>query len=93
MRIDFPYLTEERDRHGNMRLYVRRHRRDPRVRIREQLGTTEFALAYTAALATLEAGHPAPSKRTTPAGTFGWLAASYFASQRFQKLDLLGPQE
>jgi integrase len=55
MRLDFPYLTEDRDRHGNVRLYVRRY--DRKVR------------------------------RHAPDGTLGWLAASYFASQRFQRLD------
>jgi integrase len=86
MHIDFPYLTEERDRHGNIRLYVRRHRRGGRVRIKEKRGTAEFAVAYTAALAELEDGKVS-SRRSAPEGTFAWLAASDFASQRFQKLD------
>jgi integrase len=86
MRIDFPYLVEDQDRHGNARLYVRRHGR--KVRIREKPGSPEFAVAYTAALAELETatGRKTPRQRALE-GTLGWLASSYFASPRFKKLD------
>lgn len=33
-RIDFPYLMSDRDRHGNARLYVRRHGHKIRIRAR-----------------------------------------------------------
>jgi hypothetical protein len=37
-RIDFPYLMSDRDRHGNERLYVRRH--GHKIRIRATPGTS-----------------------------------------------------
>jgi hypothetical protein len=59
--VALPYLSQETDRHGNPRLYVRRHGR--RVRIREALGTPEFARAYAAAVERLggSASRGAPS--------------------------------
>jgi hypothetical protein len=39
--VRLPYLSQEIDRHGKPRLYVRRHGR--RVRIHEPLGTAGFA--------------------------------------------------
>ncbi len=88
MRIDFPYLMPDYDRHGNRRLYVRRHGR--KVRLRAQPGTEAFAQAYAEALRVLDGqGGPAerPVLKGAPAGTLGWLAACYFASAEFRGLD------
>lgn len=87
-RADFPYLMIDRDRHGNERVYVRRDGRKKRVR--EAKGSPDFARAYVAALDALE--HPegtksGPQLRAASAGTLGWLAAQYFGSRRFTKLD------
>lgn len=82
---DFDYLSRERDRHGNERLYVRRNGK--RIRLREREGTPAFAKEYLAAVDALGAS---PSKRvaavtatvtTHPKGTFGWLGAEYFKSR------------
>jgi hypothetical protein len=54
MRVDFPYLMEDRDRHGNVRVYVRRNGR--KVRIKEPMGSPGFARAYSDAMEALE--HP-----------------------------------
>src|SRR5260370_13706098 len=75
------------DRHGNERLFVRRFGR--KIRLRVQPGTKAFTDAYGAALEALEGG--APSQATAPrggapAGTLGWLAATYFASVEFTSL-------
>jgi integrase len=86
VKLDLPYLSSEPDRHGNQRLYVRRNGR--RIRIKQERGTAAFAKAYAAALEELETvtkEHSAPS--AAPRGTFGWLAAKYFASDEFQGLD------
>jgi hypothetical protein len=88
VRIDFPYLKEDTDRHGNVRIYVRRN--GCKIRIRAPKGSPEFARAYAEAIQTLD--HPGGAKagrgiEPAPAGTLGWLAASYFASARFKKLD------
>ena len=46
--IELKYVVEDTDRHGNVRIYVRRHGR--KIRIRETPGTDEFMVAYRAAL-------------------------------------------
>jgi integrase len=87
MRIDFPYLMPDRDRHGNERIYVRRFGR--KIRIREPRGTAAFAQAYADAIAALGEG-PAPRANqitAAKAGSFGWLAAKYFASVEFKGLN------
>jgi integrase len=83
VETELPYLSREPDRHGNDRLYVRRHGR--RIRIRVAEGTPAFAKAYSQAVDQL--GEP-PSKRlkgpdlpTHAKGTFGWLGAEYFKSK------------
>jgi integrase len=88
MRIDFPYLMQDRDRHGNVRVYVRRDGR--KVRINAPMGSPGFAKAYSEAMDALE--HPEGSQgrsgfRAASPGTLGWLAAQYFGSRRFVKLD------
>lgn len=93
VRLDLPYLMADTDRHGNRRLFVRRHGR--KVRIREKPGTAAFASAYTAALAALESRDPAAPVRgqnrskPAPVGTLGWLVASYVAAAEFRALDLV----
>jgi integrase len=85
-RIDFPYLMSDRDRHGNERLYVRRHGR--KIRIREKPGTDGFARSYADALQILDRGLvDRVVLKGAPAGTLGWLAACYFASVEFRRLD------
>ena len=49
MQIRFRYLVEDRDRHGNIRLYVRVPGRT-KTRIRARFGTDEFVAAYNAAV-------------------------------------------
>lgn len=87
VRVDFPYLMEDTDRHGRSRVYVRRFGR--KIRLREEKGTPNFARAYSAAVDEL-AGRK-PRDRTeinaAPVGTLGWLAAAYFGSRRYLALD------
>ena len=87
VRVNFPYLLADTDRHGNRRLYVRRGAR--KVRIREKLGTEAFAQSYADALSALDRDAPAtrPTIKAAPAGTLGWLAACYFGSAEFRGLD------
>src|SRR5262249_31385520 len=77
----------DQDRHGNERLYVRRRGR--KIRIREKPGTEAFAQAYADALRILDRERIAdrPVLKGAPAGTLGWLAACYFASVEFRRLD------
>ena len=89
MRIDLPYLMPDHDRHGNLRIYVRRNSR--KIRLREKPGTDAFAQAYSDALRALDMSTPSesPAVRGAPAGTLGWLAACYFASAEFRSLEAL----
>src|SRR5258708_11150388 len=57
MKLDFPYLKLDPDRHGNERLYVRRH--DKKVRLHEKPGTPAFIAEYDTALKRLESEHDA----------------------------------
>jgi len=86
LKIAFPYVSAEIDRHGNPRVYVRRSGR--RVRIRAPLGSPEFAKEYSAALESLpgKRASTAVGPRPFPLQTFGWLAVQYFASTEFQAL-------
>jgi len=79
------YLMSDRDRHGNSRLYVRRHGR--KVRVREKLGTEAFAQAYADALRALEPSANRETFKHASAGTLGWVAANYFSSVEFRRLD------
>lgn len=82
VQVDLPYLSDEPDRHGNPRLYVRRNGK--RLRIREEPGTPAFTKAYAAAVDRLGATPskvPALAVTTYPRGSLGWLGAQYFASK------------
>jgi integrase len=88
MDIDLPYLSRNKDRHGNVRLYVRRN--GDYVRIREKPGTPEFLAAYTAAVERLGGPKDAPgpnARQPFPRGTLGWLGVQYFNSDEFLALD------
>ncbi len=81
--LDLKYLVSDTDRHGTVRVYVRRHGR--KVRIRE-LGTVEeFMAAYRAAL---EAGsqHGTPKLATVAPGSLRWLVQAYYGAPEFTKL-------
>lgn len=85
MRADYPYLEEG---HGGGRLYVRRAGR--RVRVEAEWGSPGFAAAYVEAMDALsrpEAAKGASRRQAAPPGSLGWLAAQYFGSPRFTKLD------
>jgi integrase len=95
MKLDLPNLTQDTDRHGNPRFYVRitiKRRFQRRIRLKAAPGTPEFFVAYNKALDTLKAGGAtlpaATSKNAAPQGSLGWLAAQYFASPLFLKKDV-----
>lgn len=87
MRVDFPYLVTDCDRHGNTRIYVRKGGR--KIRIREPRGSEAFARAYADALHSLDCGNDPKHEiiRRAAPGTLGWLAAVYFGSVEFRNLD------
>ena len=59
--VDLKYLFEDMDRHGNVRVYLRRHGR--KIRLRETPGTDAFMEEYHEALA----GDSAVTEKRTPA--------------------------
>ena len=84
VQIDLPYLMQDIDRHGNVRLYVRRKGRKARLKLPP--GAPAFMAEYNAALERLNAGENAPEAgRQT--GTMGWLAKEYHASPQFTRTD------
>lgn len=85
MRIRFKHLVEDRDRHGNIRLYVRVPGRQ-KVRIRATFGTDEFMVAYNAAISDHVAA-PRQADEAKP-GSFRHLCIRYYASTAYKSLDL-----
>lgn len=86
MKITVKYVVEDRDRHGNLRLYYRKAGQ-PKVRLRGPMGSPEFWQDYQAALK-----NPKPkAKPKAPAGpdrtTMRWLISDYYASADFLQLD------
>lgn len=82
VHLRLPYVVEDRDRHGNVRIYVRK----PgcrKVRIKATPGTEAFARAYEAALAAV----PPPKAGEAPAGSLRALCAAYYASPVYAALD------
>jgi integrase/recombinase XerD len=84
MRLRLKYVVEDRDRHGNPRLYVRLPGR-AKVRIRAIPGTAEFYEAYKDAIAN---NVPAPHYSHAKPGSFRWLSQLFYASTEFTGKDL-----
>lgn len=86
MKVRIKYVVEDTDRHGNVRVYLRKDGR--KVRLRGPLGSPEFWREYHAAL------KPPPKVRgekksipgTIQKGTMRWLVAQYTASGMFKQL-------
>jgi integrase len=80
------YLAEDTDRHGTIRLYVRKPGQQ-KIRLRQAPGSQEFLEEYWAALKSEAPALPAPAKRASPdKGTLRWLCVQYFASAPFRDL-------
>jgi hypothetical protein len=81
VNIKLPHVVEDRDRHGNVRYYVRiRGRR--KVRIRGIRGSEDFMAAYHAALDG-EASEKPRSSTAIP-GSLRHLCQRYFGSYDFK---------
>ena len=88
MQFDLPYLVQDIDRHGNVRLYARKNvaGKFRKERIRTQPGSPTFLDEYKAALERLNASKPGATGVTIKVGTLGWLVAEYEQSFAFLKL-------
>ncbi len=78
--VDLKYTVEDTDRHGNVRVYVRRQGR--KIRIRETPGTDEFMTAYRAALESCPVGKQVKPTATAP-DSLRWLVQSYYGCPEF----------
>jgi len=83
VKVDFPYLVADTDRHGNVRYYYRRKGK-PKVRLPGEPGSSQFLEQYELAHA---------GKITTKlkriaagAGSLRWLCQEYFKSVEFRLL-------
>src|SRR5262245_43765181 len=80
------YLIEDTDRHGNVRLYVRK-KGHKKVRLHGQAGTREFLDEYWAAVKGNGPSIAESKVIAAPAkGTLRWLCAQYYASADFKRL-------
>jgi len=84
MQIRFRYIIEDRDRHGNIRVYVRVTGRR-KVRIRAPFGTDKFLAAYNAAVS--EHVSAPRQARAAKTGSFRHVCVLYYASATFKRLD------
>jgi integrase len=81
-----PGCIEDRDRHGNIRIYFRSKNR-PKVRLRGTPWTPEFMADYEAAKGIDAAASSSPSRAVVP-GTWRWLCVRYFAEcAEYKRLD------
>jgi integrase len=89
MKLELPYLSEEVDRHGNVRLYVRKklNGKYKRVRLRQLPGSRTFMADYNAAVDRLIAGTGPTTPAQSHVGTLGWLANEYHQTHEFKRND------
>ncbi len=83
-RPKLPHLIFDRDRHGNMRVYVRIAGRR-KVRLRERTGSLEFMAEYSRAVGGTDVATRALPEGKT--GSFRNLCVRYYASATFRGLD------
>ncbi len=81
MKLDLPYIREDKDRHGNWRIYVRRKNRS--IRIQAKRDTPEFLGEYRAALECLQ-NQSRSVAREIEHSTLRWLIEKYYASPEFK---------
>ena len=81
-----PGCVEDRDRHGNIRIYFRSNNR-PKVRLRGTPWTSEFMADYEAAKG-IDATASSSRSRAVVPGTWRWLCVRYFAEcAEYKRLD------
>jgi integrase len=83
--IELRYVFEDMDRHGNVRIYVRKGRKGTKIRLRESVGSAAFLAEYRRAI---DGTAHINLKRSTPAapGTLGWLIETYYRAPEFRHL-------
>jgi hypothetical protein len=86
MKVRIKYVVEDTDRHGNVRVYLRRDGR--KIRLHGPVGSPDFWREYQAALKAppKKQGEPKTVPGTMQKGTMRWLVAQYTASGMFKQL-------
>ena len=85
---DYRYLVEDVDRHGNIRIYFRPKKGQPKIRLNALPGTEEFDNEYRSARTAKLRPHDEVSsggldEGAAKPGTLRWLCQQYFASSLF----------
>ncbi len=81
--IRVKYVVEDKDRHGNVRLYLRKPGL-AKTRLPGPVGSPEFWAAYHKALA----APPVPVRPSGPLpGSIRWLVQEYYKTPEFKRLD------
>jgi integrase len=87
MNVKYKYVHEDKDRHGNTRVYFKRPG-GRKIRLRGAPGTREFQAEYDAAVHAIDADVPEEPKARPSIlpvkGTLGWLCHSYMNSVEFR---------
>lgn len=96
--VEYPFTMSDKDRHGNVRWYVRMEMPDktrPKIRIKNKhVGSAEWVEEKNQHIETLKRralGLPykadSPKKRKSPPGSLNWLIDQYCASGEFFDLE------
>lgn len=84
LNVRYKYVHEDVDRHGNVRLYFRRRKGDPKIRILEKPGSDDFSKKYKELCDAADAGELKPAKKggveLSEKGSFRWLCEQYLAA-------------
>jgi integrase/recombinase XerD len=86
MRVQLKYVSEDLDRHGNVRCYVRVPGKR-KIRLRALPGTKEFMEEYQSAIAEIESDQPRQTDEAKR-GSFRHLCIRYYSSGGFKALDI-----
>jgi hypothetical protein len=80
----YRYVVEDVDRHGNVRIYFKRKKGQPKIRLTEIPGTDAFDAEYQRAFR----GEIKPPNQHTAVRpeTLRWLCEKHYASAQFQSL-------
>jgi hypothetical protein len=83
---DYKFVTEDADRHGNVRIYFRR-KGQRKIRLTQTPGTPAFDQEYQRAFRADSSPAPRQEGRAVVApGSMRWLCEQYFSSAAFQAL-------
>lgn len=81
--VNLKFISDDVDRHGNVRIYFRRN--GHKIRLREVAGTQLFLDEYRTAIEGT-VGAKAAKLRIWP-GTMNWLVGEYYRSAEYKRLD------